>query len=179
MRAASWLFVPLFTSGCVLSGLPISPYGREVRVHDAQNQIRGELIAVASDTLWVLQGSTLRHVVLSTQHKIVVRRHNFTAERTMRWMLPAGAGTGAALLVACRSYERSEDGNVDAGCVEHVAGTMLSFAAAGLIFGGINAYTAVHRLTPADSVRLRAYSRYPQGLPEAVRAGTPLTAAPR
>lgn len=170
MRAASWLLLPLLAGGCVLRGAPVSPYGRDVSLVGPHEPIQGELIAVGSDTIWVLQQSLLRAKPLSSERRIDVRRHTFGFRRTMKWMAIAGVSTGVALMVSCMSYESSGDGGGNSGgCLGVVPVTTLFFAAAGLLFGSINDYTTVHRFAPADSNLFRPYARYPQGLPDSIR----------
>jgi hypothetical protein len=170
MRVASIMLIPLLVSGCLVRGTPISPYGREVTLVGPHERISGELIAVASDTIWVLGDAGLRAKRLTEERRIDVRRHNFGFGRTMRWMLTAGLATGGALMISCQSYESSDDGSGDsATCLAVVPMTGLVFAGFGLLFGSINEYTTVHRVAPAESGRLQGFSRYPQGLPDTLR----------
>jgi hypothetical protein len=169
MRVASCLLIPALLTGCVLNGPAISPHGRSATLPGYyRNSV--ELIALTADTLWVEQLATLHAVPVAQGLRVHARRHDFGLARTMRWMAITGAATGTALFVSCTSYESSPDGNGDSGgCLGVIPVTTLFFAAAGLLFGGINEYTSVHRLTRADSARIRAFSRFPQGLPESLR----------
>lgn len=171
MRAAKWLLLPLVLTGCVLRGPPISPYGREVTVHSASEAVRGELIAVTTDSIWVLQPSTLRTLALRDQRTVEVIRHNFGFRRTLRWMVTAGVVTGGALFVSCASYESSSDGSGDAGgCLLVIPGTTAVYAVAGFLLGGLNERNTRQRVSPAEVARLQPLSRYPQGLPDAARS---------
>jgi len=170
MRVASGLLLPLVLTGCVLRGAPISPYGRDVTVHVVGEPVRGELIAVTADTIWVLQPSMLRPVAVRDQRRVDATRHSFGLRRTMRWMVTAGIATGAALFISCNSYESSGDGTGDTGgCLLVIPGTTAVFAAAGFLLGSLNERHTKLRVSPAETARLRPLSRYPQGLPDSAR----------
>lgn len=155
-------------SGCTISGMPVSPYGREATLVGQRDRVTGELIALTPDTIWLLSGQAVQPHTGRFQ-RIDVRRHNFGLRRTMTWLGWAGAGTGTALMIACNSYESSAEGSGDGDCAAVLPGTVLFFAAAGVIFGSINEYTSRHRLRASDTLRLRAFTRYPQGLPDSLR----------
>ena len=180
MRAASLLVLALVGSGCAVSGAPVSPYGRDVSIAVRDERVRGELLGVGSDTLWVLQGTAVRAVSLSTGRRIEVRRHTFDMRRTLKWLGIAGVATGATLMAACQSYE-ADGGGGGNDCLAVLPATALFFGVSGLILGALNDHTTVHRLAPSDTVRLRAFSRYPQGIPPWIRDSLtiPATTAPK
>lgn len=170
MRAARWLILPLLASGCAVRGLPISPYGRAVSMKAGTEAIRGELVAISADTIWVQQGDSLRPVVLAPSQRVDVQRHSFGLRRTVRWLGLTGLATAASLMIACNSYESSSEGGGDnSACIAVLPATSLFFGVAGLIFGAGNQWSSVHRLAAADTARLRSFSRYPQGLPASLR----------
>lgn len=176
MRVRNRLLValPLLVNACVLSGGPVSPYGRSATVYPvapaAVSKVRGELMAASADTVWLLRDSTLVPFASSRLHGVEVQRHEFGAKRTMKWMSIAGLVTGVALMVSCSSYESSPDGGGDSGgCVAVLPGTLLFFAATGGIFAFFNDYSSKQRILPGGTVRLRPYARFPQGIPDSLR----------
>lgn len=171
MRAAKWILVPLLLGGCAVKGAPISAYGRPVTIQSGNQHTQGELIAVTGDTLWILQRDSLRAEVLVRGQQVQVQRHDFGMRRTLRWMGITGLATGVSLMIACTSYEASGDGSGDgSSCIAWLPGSLLFFGVAGLLFGAGNQHSSNHRFTAADTARLRSFSRYPQGLPDSVRA---------
>ena len=171
MRAARWILVPLLVGGCAVKGVPISAHGRPVTIPSGNQRTQGELLAITGDTLWVLQRDSLRAEVLAPGQWVQVQRHDFGMRRTMKWMGITGLATGVSLMIACSSYESSDDGGGDnSSCIAVLPASAIFFGVAGLLFGAGNQYSSSHRFTAADTARLRAFSRYPQGLPDSVRA---------
>lgn len=171
MQAARWILVPLLLSGCAVKGAPVSAHGRPVTIQSGNQRTQGELIAVTGDTIWILQRDSLRAEVFARGQQVLVQRHDFGMRRTLRWMGITGLATGISLMIACNSYESSGDGGGDdASCLAVLPGTLLVFGVAGLLFGAGNQYSSNHRFTASDTARLRSFSRYPQGLPDSVRA---------
>lgn len=171
--------LPLAASGCVTAGAPISAYGRPATVHAEGARTSGELLAASADTVWMLWSSGLRPIPASSIRRVDVQRHTFGLRRTLKWLGFAGLGTGAALMISCSSYYSSQEDGGGADCYGVVPGTMLVFAAAGLLLGSINEYTTKHRLRGVDTERLRTWSRYPQGIPDLLRRVPVIPAAPR
>lgn len=166
--------------GCALRGLPVSPYGRTATLIGERNTMKGELIALSADTIWLRSESTLLPHASASYRQVQVQRHDFGLRRTLNWLGWAGVGTGTALMIACNSYESSPDGGGSSGgCIGVLPGTVLFFAAAGLVFGSINEYTSRHRIRPTDVERLRPFTRYPQGLPDSLRILRVMPAPPR
>lgn len=163
------LAAPLL-GACVLKGDPISPYGRHATVHQSgAGRFSGELIAVTGDSLWLMADSVLVGFSGANVRKIDVRRHRMGGGRTLTWMALAGGGTGMALLLSCESYNAMPDeGGAECGPVFPAA--FLSFMAAGGLFALGNEYSSKHHLSARDTERLRAYARFPQGLPDSLPA---------
>jgi hypothetical protein len=173
MRTATMgcLIALLATSGCVLRGAPVSPYGRQAQVRPQGTlAMRGELIAATQDTIWIFNNHGLLPYTTAELRRVDVQRHRFGMGRTMRWMGWTGLATGAALMVACNSYEASSDGSGDSGaCFGVISGTVLFFGLAGVLFGSINEYTSKFYIHPSETERLRPFTRFPQGLPDSAR----------
>src|SRR5687768_8612889 len=116
MRVAKLALVAVLATlaeGCTLRGMPVSPYGRTATLVGDRNTTNGELIALTPDTIWLRSDSTLQPFVSGNYRQVQVQRHNFGLRRTLNWLGWAGVGTGAALMIACNSYESSPDGAGD------------------------------------------------------------------
>lgn len=162
-------------AGCVLPGGRISPYGRATTVFPiAGERVSGELLAVGRDTVWLLSGDTLRAIGAGGIRRIDVDRHRFNGNKTMLWMSLAGTGTGVALVLSCVSYKNSEDDS-SVSCGGVLPGTLLLFLVAGAVLAFSNDHSSKYRLSPVETERLRAFARFPQGIPDSLAA----TSAPR
>jgi hypothetical protein len=161
----------LVTSGCALSGAPISPYGRqaEVRATSGSSQ-RGELIAASADTVWLMSNAGLTPFTTAELRRVEVERHGFGMRRTMKWMGWLGVGTGIALMISCNSYESSSEGSGDGGsCVGVLPGSVIFFGLTGALLGMFNESSRHHHFKPAETDRIRPYARFPQGMPDSLR----------
>jgi hypothetical protein len=160
------------TSACVLPGAPASPYGRHTVLDLRPGTItEGELLAVDSAGIWLLQRDTLVHYDTAAIRQVRLERHVLNGRRTIVWMMLAGLGTGVALSVACSQVE-------DADCGGVLQSAVLAYTAAGALFSLSNQYSSVWHWSPAESERLRAYARFPQGLPAGVERAYPMREAP-
>lgn len=156
--------------GLILAGVahgqrpyaPGSPYGADVvvkprRGRGAGPEIRGELIAVSPDSLWVLHNSALTVLPLSDVGAVQMRRFRANASTALIWGLVGGLVSGGLLTAACASVEDAECGGV----------MVFSLVTWGL-WGGLGAATlsssSTRSLPPAEGT-LRGYARFPQGLP--------------
>jgi hypothetical protein len=137
-----------------------SPYGADVVVVRRQQAgpIRGELIAASADSVWVLDNTALRGVPLASVQQVDIRRFNSGASTAWTWAIAGGLVSAGALTAACSSVEDTS------GCGIILPLMMVPWLAWG--WGGAASLGGSSRrsLRPAASV-LRAYSRFPQGLP--------------
>jgi hypothetical protein len=167
-RIVSPALLGLALSGCILSGAPISPYGRHAELKRDGDDVRGELLAVSPDSVWLMRESTVASYATSTLRGVNVRRHTLGMKRTLTTMAIAGAVFGGMMLSACNAYNAMPDeGDTDCGDVFPVA--LLSFLGGGVLYGAINEYQSKHHLLPRDTDRLRPFTRFPQGLPDSIR----------
>ena len=156
--------------------------GSRVTVEMVSNRnavLRGELIAVSADSIWLLNGSGLRAAPLGFVKGASLKRHNMNGQVGLVWTLVGGLVTGGLLTGACAT--------VSEGCGGVLAGTMLVWG----VVGGVSAISmgiSSRRSFSMPNIgeKLRGYARFPQGLPTgldrnamglrvAVRASVPPT----
>ena len=161
------VLLAVLTSGCVLPREAISPYGKKTTVYPMEGGSQtGELIAASTDSIWLGQGGSIWSFPSARIKKVNVQRHKFGGSRTFAWMAISGAASGTLLAIACASYEGSSGGG---GCVAIVPATAAIFVGIGSLFALSNYYSSNYHLVPADTLRLKTYSRFPQGLPDTLR----------
>ena len=172
--------VPLFIlaltllGGCVLSGHPVSPHGRNASVFPrGESRVRGELIAATRDTVWLLADSALMPFRMASLRGVNVDRHRMGFGRTLTWASIAGAATATAMLYSCHLYASSSDGS-GSSCSGVFPGTFVFFAVAGGLLGLLNEHSSKHHLSPERFDRLPPYARFPQGMPDSLRRLLPL-----
>lgn len=122
-------------------------------------QVRGELLAVGRDSVWVLAGRPERVVAvrLGDVMEASVRRHGWTATRSFLFGLGVGAVSGVGLAVAC--------GQESDGCGNVAVGSTLFGGAVGGIAALSYQYSSRWRFRPVTEVKLAPFARFPQGPP--------------
>ncbi len=164
-RASPVMLVVLLSASCVAPGAQISPYGKTTTLYrTTSGHVTGELIAVGSDSIWVLADGQLRGYAARDISKLNVERHPFDGKRTLTVNATTGAVTGIALMVACNSY-RAKEGDRNPSCAGVVPATVAVFTVLGGIFALTNNRSSMYHLVPSDTLQLRAHARFPQGLP--------------
>ncbi len=150
---------------------PGEGYQMQLRLNAASARaVKGELIAVRADSLWVRQDDGVRAMALGDLDRVQVRHHGFTFGKAMLIAAIGGFVTGAAMTAACSS--------VSDGCGGVFVGMMGSWLVVGAIAGAASSGSASRSLEPLSYEALQPYARYPQGLPPGVRYdGTPITQA--
>lgn len=139
--------------------------GKQVRVTRPGHlpALRGELIAVSLDSLWVLGDSRLLAVPSREVLRVEVKRRPMGGGQVMLWGLIGGAISGAALTGACASYT--------GGCGGVLPGVMLTWA----VWSGLWAAVAgsAYKSYPASALQTQvpAFARFPQGMPHAFGPG--------
>lgn len=123
--------------------------------------LRGELIAVSADSLWLLNDSGIVGARLGYVSGASLKRHSMNGRTGLVWTVVGGLVTGGLLTAACSSV--SED------CGGVFVGTMLAWG----IVGGSSALSMEmsSRSTfraPNIGEKLRGYARFPQGLPRGI-----------
>jgi len=138
---------------------------------ESAGALKGELIAVEADSLWLSQDDGVRAMALGDLDRVQVRHHGFTFGKAMLVAAIGGFVTGAAMTAACSS--------VSDGCGGVFVGMMGSWLVVGAIAGAASSGSAYRSLEPLSYEALQPYARYPQGLPPGVNYnGTPITPAP-
>lgn len=125
----------------------------------APQDIRGELLAVRRDSLWVLAGRPGRIVAVRLRDvsEATVRRHGWTAATSFFLGLGVGAASGVGLAVACSQ--------VSDGCGAVIAASTLLGGAVGGIAALSYQYSSRWRFRPVTEVKLAPFARFPQGPP--------------
>lgn len=151
-------------ASCVRPGYKPSPLGRATTLYYNAGDITtsGELMSADSNSIWLLQGDSLNEYSLASLRRVQIPRHSFGVRQTIYAGVAVGAGTGLLLTLACSQVE-------DAACV-FVLPVITGFGGIlGALFAVFNDYSTVYRLNPSDWQTIRAYARFPQGLPAPVR----------
>ncbi|MCG6922454.1 MAG: hypothetical protein LJF15_15430 [Acidobacteria bacterium] len=163
-RVVATALVLALTTGCATS--PTVPvFGRSVTViPDGEGlEVKGELLAVGPDRLWVQDDDELTEVPLPEVREVRVRRHPHGAGAAFRWAALGGLTTGGALAGACSSVEGADNCGV-VGLV--VLGAWLLVGA--LAAPSMEASSRLDLWRPTPEA-LRPFARLPQGLPESLR----------
>ena len=168
-RVVSPALLALSVSGCLLSGAPISPYGRHAEVQRREGgDHRGELLAASPDSVWLMRDSSLTAYPTSTLLGVNVKRHNLDMKRTLTTMAIAGVIFGGAMLSACNAYN-AMPGESDTDCGDVFPIGIALGLGGGVLFGALNEYSSKHHLAPLDTDKLRSFSRFPQGIPDTLK----------
>jgi len=173
-RALAAILALALAPGCAstlkLQDVPVT--GREVTVLTAgkQSKLKGELLVVEKDSLWLRTSDGVRELPLGSVNEVRVKRHGFGARQALTWAGIGAALSGIGMATACSSVEGSS------GC----AGWGLGTAGVWLLVGALTA-PALEASSRIDYPRpsadaLRPYARLPQGLPPGV-APASLTSA--
>ena len=158
---AAFLVVTTLLPACATTRRAPSALGRSVIVVPRADgpRIRGELLAVAEDRVIVRAEDGIHDVALPQIREVRVRRHSLDGRKAWTWTIVGALVSGIALAAACSGVEDS--GNC--------AGAGLAGAVPWLVFGGL-ASASLERsaflpFEAREGDRLRAFARYPQGLP--------------
>jgi len=169
-RSVSLLLVLALTS-CATARPQVAIGGRMVEIQptsEKASSVKGELLAVGPERVWVMARDGVRGVPFAEIENIRVRLHGLGGGRSWAWMALGAVATGAALAAACASADSDSCGT--------------GFGVTAGLWAAIGAPSA-HSLEKSsrllvrgpDFTSLRAYARFPQGLPEgldsAKRAG--------
>jgi hypothetical protein len=123
---------------------------------------KGELLAIDQDRIWLYAKGGVREFETATVREVRVERHG-EGTTVRRIGLIGGLVSAIALSVSCSSVRNDDE----------------SCAAVGMAFGGVWALTgfltsrgldkSAQLRVPAADGSLRAYARFPAGLPKDVR----------
>lgn len=120
--------------------------------------VRGELIAVSLDSIWLLSDAGLAAVPVGYVQAASLKQHSLDGNAGLIWTLVGGLITSGVLTAACAS--------VDGDCGAVFVVSMASWA----LVGGVSALSlevSSQRKfkTPDIGGQLRRYARFPQGMP--------------
>ena len=140
--------------------------GAEVRVNvrGYTADVRGELLAVMGDTVWVQRVGAPGSVPFAFDDVIAarVRAHGAGDSWTMRRVFMGWGATSLGLMVACVQAEAAD-----------CSAVLLVMAIPWGIIGGVAAISNESgtwlRFLQEELTALRPYSRFPQGLPASLR----------
>ncbi len=128
-------------------------------------KIKGELIAVGTDRVWVLRGLELLTAPIARVSLVRLKRHKLDGTAGLIWTVVGGVVSGGLLTAACSSVDGTECGGVFLGVMSWWG-----------VLGGLSALSleasSLQDFRPGEYEGLRAYARFPQGLPEYYDAGT-------
>lgn len=130
--------------------------GRAATVDLMSGSVKGELLSVSADSLWVLSDSRTVALPLRDVTAVKVRMHKWGWGRMLAWNLLAGVGSAAALSAACRSVEGTSS------CSDVFLGWSLGWSLIGGITGAFIASSSQRQIEPAAKA-LRPFVRLPQG----------------
>jgi hypothetical protein len=172
-RALATLLALALVPGCATTSteLNVPVIGRTVTVvtEPAREEVKGELLVVEKDRLFVRAADGVREIPLGAVREARVKRHDFGASKVFTWAVLGGLLTGGALTAACSSVEDADNcGGV--GLV--TLGLWLGVGA--LCAPSLQSSTRIKLPRPTPD-ELRAFARLPQGLPPGV---TPASFAP-
>ena len=168
-RAVAVILSAALVPGCAstlsLKDVPVG--GREVTVVSGEGaKVKGELLVVEKDRLWLRAADGVRELPLRDVRKVQVQRHGFGARKALIWTGVGAVASGVGMAGACASVEDSS------GC----AGWGLATAGIWLLVGALTApaFESSSRIDyPGPSAEaLRAFARLPQGLPPGVAPST-------
>jgi hypothetical protein len=175
-RALAVILAAALAPGCAstvtLQEMPVG--GREVTVVTTgkQSKLKGELLVVEKDKLWVRTSDGVHELALGDVYEVRVKRHGFGAAQALTWAGVGAVVTGGGLAAACGKVE----GNTGCGSVALVVGGLWLLAGA---VAAPSAESSSRTVYPSPSAAtLRPYARLPQGLPPGVEPAS-LTAAPQ
>lgn len=131
--------------------------GRTAEVRVDGRSVKGELLAVSADSLWLLTGPTVRAVLLAPLRSVRVIRHSVSGSKVALWGALGALVTGVGLTGACSSVANAECGGV-------LPGMILGWGVWTGLFGTALAQSSREDLPPAQP-SLSGYARFPQGLP--------------
>jgi hypothetical protein len=141
---------------------PGQGYQVQLRLNqESAGALKGELIAVGADSLWVRQDNVVQSMALGDLERVRVRNHGFTFGKAMLIAAIGGLVTGAGMTAACSSIESD-------GCGGVFLSMMGSWLVVGAIAGAASSGSAYRSLEPLSYETLQPYARYPQGLPQGV-----------
>lgn len=151
----------LVLGGCYRTPAPGDPRLHGTRVDvlpgNASHSVRGELLAVSDDSLWILVEAP-RDFTAVPLRGTEVRPFDGSVLRPHLWATAGGLLTGLGLFMACQSYDEGS------GCAATIPVMLGAYHGIGLL-ARLAMATDRGKLLDADPDRLRPFARFPAGLP--------------
>jgi hypothetical protein len=145
-------------TGRAQASSPRSPFGTEVRLTTDAREVRGELLAVGSDSLWIQTDSLTVALARLDLRTVRYRRHSFGRRRAHTIGFGISGATTLGIAMACSSTENANCGGVAVGWLAVTSALTL---VSGALANGADWQT----LPPEQWDQLGAHARFPQGLP--------------
>lgn len=155
---ARWTLLMILTSA-PLAAQPIGGHQVAVKLRSTAWTLKGELLAVTLDSVWVMarDGQTMNAAVTDIG-RILVQRYQRKPAAALLVGSVVGLVSGIALTAACRSVE-------DADC----GGVLVSGLVSGALIGGLSALSIqAGRYREIPPGAMAPYARFPQGPPPGV-----------
>lgn len=149
---------------CATTSRAPSVLGRNVTVIPQADapKVRGELLAVAEGSVIVRAEDGIHEMAIPQIREVRVQRHSFDGKKGWTWTIVGALVSSVGLAAACSSVEENGSGNC-------AAMGLIVGAAPWLLVGGLSARSlersAFLSVDFREGERLRAFARYPQGLP--------------
>ena len=172
---AALLATALAGAGCASAPAKVPVVGRTVtvRMTEGDTRLKGELLFVDKDSLWLRGEDGVREVRLSGVRTVRVKQHSLDGKKAWAWAGIGAAVTGGGLAASCWSVE----GSGNCGAVGLVtAGLWLAVGA--LSAPSLERSSRVE-LTARTPDGLTPFARLPQGLPAGVAPSALAPAPPK
>lgn len=165
--ALASLVALVLVPGCATTNTEVNVpvVGRTVTLVTAKEQVKGELIVVEKDRLYVRAEDGVREIPLGAVSEARVKRHGFGKSMAYTWSLIGGLATGGALAAACNSA----DGD---GCGGYGLVTLGLWLGIGALSASSFENSSRIRLWHPSFEQLQPFARLPQGLPAGVTPGS-------
>lgn len=149
-------------TGGAQASSPGSPFGTEVRLTTDAREIRGELLAVGSDSLWIQTDSLTVALARLDLRTVRYRRHSLGRRRAHTIGFGISGATTLGIAMACSSVEDASS------CGTVAVGWLAVTSALTLVSGALAKGAEWQTLPPEQWGQLGAHARFPQGLPRTV-----------
>jgi hypothetical protein len=158
---AALLSTALLSAGCASAPAKVPIVGRTVTVRtgEADQALKGELLLVGKDSLWLRGEDGVREVSLAGVRTVRVQQHSLNGKKAWTWAGIGAAVTGGGLAASCGSVE----GSGNCAAVGLVAGGLWLLVGA-LAAPSLERSSRIELKAPTVDA-LRPYARLPQGLP--------------
>ncbi len=172
---AALLATALAGAGCASAPAKVPVVGRTVtvRMTEGDTRLKGELLFVDKDSLWLRGEDGVREVRLSGVRTVRVKQHSLDGKKAWAWAGIGAAVTGGGRAASCSSVE----GSGNCGAVGLVTAGL--WLAVGALSAPSLARSSRVELTAPTPDGLTPFARLPQGLPAGVAPSALAPAPPK